>query len=113
MLIFMVGNKIDLQSVRQVSFDEGKAIAKDEDVGAIYETSAKEGTNVDKLFTQLGQKLLERGLGGGGNVNSNNNNGNTSAAGGAANLKRPLRPGEVANANNNNNNGNILRSTCC
>lgn len=37
--------------MRQVSFDEGKAIAKDEDVGAIYETSAKEGTNVDKLFT--------------------------------------------------------------
>lgn len=98
--------------MRQVSFDEGKAIAKDEDVGAIYETSAKEGTNVDKLFTQLGQKLLERGLGGYGNANNkNNSNGNTSA--GAANLKRPLRPGEVANADNNTNTTNPLRNTCC
>lgn len=50
--IIIVGNNCDLESVRVVSYEEGRALAKGWNVGFI-ETSAKKGTNVDTAFRSL------------------------------------------------------------
>jgi len=55
-LIMLVGNKSDLASAREVSEEEGKALAKDLDV-LFVETSAKLGSNIKELFQQVAQKL--------------------------------------------------------
>jgi len=54
-VIVMVGNKIDLQN-REVSKTEGEE--KAHNLGVVYiETSAKEATNVKKLFSDVAMKL--------------------------------------------------------
>ena len=49
--IIVVGNKIDLENKRQVSFDEGKLYCNNMKAHAFLETSAKTGEAVDGLFT--------------------------------------------------------------
>ncbi|NHI91527.1 MAG: GTP-binding protein [Candidatus Lokiarchaeota archaeon] len=52
----LIGNKIDLVNQRQVDMMEGKEFA--EQMGLPYiETSAKDGTNVDKAFGRIATKL--------------------------------------------------------
>ena len=57
----MVGNKLDLavDGIREVGTKEGEAF-KDE-IGAIayYEGSAKEGTSVNKIFTEISIAILK------------------------------------------------------
>ena len=49
LLIILVGNKIDQAEKRQVSTDEGQALAKE--LGVMFiETSAKAGVNIKQLF---------------------------------------------------------------
>ncbi|MEX2752072.1 MAG: GTP-binding protein [Candidatus Freyarchaeota archaeon] len=55
--IVLVGNKTDLKKI--VSTDEGKAVAETLKVPFI-ETSAKDQTNVEKVFRLLGEMYLER-----------------------------------------------------
>lgn len=45
----LVGNKCDLQNIREVSVDEGKALAESEGL-FFMETSALDSTNVKKAF---------------------------------------------------------------
>jgi small GTP-binding protein len=45
----LVGNKVDLQPYRQISYEEGRAVA-DEMKIPFFETSAKDGTNVIQMF---------------------------------------------------------------
>ena len=53
-IIALAANKCDLDQYRVVSQQEGKAYAKDN--GMIYfETSAKNNTNVCRMFTELGE----------------------------------------------------------
>lgn len=60
--IFLVGNKLDMEpSLRQVTTEEGEALAATEEVAGFYEASAKEGTNIEQIFMDLAGKLLERG----------------------------------------------------
>ena len=55
-MLTIVGNKTDLEEKRQVSTEEGKAMA--EELGSMFiETSAKLGDNVKELFTDLARKL--------------------------------------------------------
>ena len=55
-LVFLVGNKIDLVERREVSTEEGQA--KAEELSARFsETSAKASTNVKQLFRQIAQDL--------------------------------------------------------
>ena len=54
----LVGNKCDLEDKRQVSTDEAKKYAKDNEINFI-EVSAKEGTNIEKMFNSIIQELLE------------------------------------------------------
>ena len=52
----LVGNKIDMAEKRQVSTEEGQALAKELDV-LFIETSAKAGINIKQLFKNLAQSL--------------------------------------------------------
>ena len=58
--IFMVlvGNKSDLSDRRQVNTEEGQELA-DKYGMLFYETSAKDGTNVDKIFSESANKIAQ------------------------------------------------------
>ena len=52
----LIGNKCDLEDKRQVSYDEGKAYA--DSMGAEFlETSARDGTNIEKAFFMLADAI--------------------------------------------------------
>ncbi len=65
-VIALVGNKFDLildtesgeeiEGARKVSIDEGKTLAEEENL-LFFETSAKTGLNVNKVFTTIGEKI--------------------------------------------------------
>jgi Ras-related protein Rab-1A len=56
---FLVGNKIDLEDKREVTFEEGKQLADSLNIGFIgihdynLETSAKTSSNVQEVFISL------------------------------------------------------------
>eukprot|EP00831_Metopus_contortus_P023493 TRINITY_DN20710_c0_g1_i3.p1 TRINITY_DN20710_c0_g1~~TRINITY_DN20710_c0_g1_i3.p1 ORF type:complete len:193 (+),score=26.25 TRINITY_DN20710_c0_g1_i3:762-1340(+) len=50
--IMMVGNKMDLSDKRQVTAEEGAALAEEMEL-LFYETSAKDGTNIIEMFNKL------------------------------------------------------------
>lgn len=52
MIRLLVGNKSDLETKRQVTFEEGKELADSLGIKFI-EASAKSNTNVDKAFMTL------------------------------------------------------------
>ena len=56
-LIYLIGNKIDIGDKREVSKEEAEELAKLHNL-KYYETSAKDGTNVDKIFNDIGQELV-------------------------------------------------------
>jgi Ras-related protein Rab-2A len=55
----LVGNKADLEGDRQVSFDEGAAFARQENL-IFFETSAKTGHNVDMAFQHTARFVYAR-----------------------------------------------------
>jgi small GTP-binding protein len=59
-LFILVGNKYDLEDLREVSSDEGKKLA--DDLGCIdyIETSALTGENVGEAFFKIGETLLNK-----------------------------------------------------
>ncbi|CAK90429.1 unnamed protein product (macronuclear) [Paramecium tetraurelia] len=57
--IVIVGNKIDLESERQVSADEGKQFAEQYRIHYI-ETSAKTGQFVDQVFQQMAMRIHDK-----------------------------------------------------
>lgn len=59
--IFLVGNKSDDMENREVSIDEGKALAVQLNVPFV-ETSAKSSLNVDACFRELAMMLRQKGL---------------------------------------------------
>eukprot|EP00758_Cryptobia_borreli_P005796 Tbor_TRINITY_DN4987_c8_g8::TRINITY_DN4987_c8_g8_i1::g.9825::m.9825 len=60
-LITLVGNKIDLEPLRAVNAGDGERLAKEENLD-FFETSAKEGINIDSMMQQLATKILETGV---------------------------------------------------
>jgi len=56
--VMLVGNKCDMQEVRQVSTQEGKALAAQWGFTGFYETSAKENINIQEVFSELARRVL-------------------------------------------------------
>ena len=59
--IFMtlVGNKCDLNDKRQVSIEEGRELAEKNEM-LFFETSAKDGINVDEIFSKTAQEIAKK-----------------------------------------------------
>merc|ERR1712137_1356840 len=55
--LILVGNKSDLEGQRQVSQTVAKTFAKDNNL-TFLETSAKNGTNIEKIFQVLAEQIL-------------------------------------------------------
>ncbi|RUS91512.1 hypothetical protein EGW08_000733 [Elysia chlorotica] len=75
----LVGNKCDLDDLREVSTEEAKNLAHSQSFIGAVETSAKENTNVDDTFLKMAKELKRRfgddsnmdpGEGGGLHLNS-------------------------------------------
>jgi Ras-related protein Rab-5C len=59
LIIFLVGNKVDLSDERLVSTDAGETLGKR--IGALCcEVSAKTGYGIDDLFLEITREFLER-----------------------------------------------------
>lgn len=61
--IFLLGNKCDLENLREVSKEQGIDLVKKYDLSGIYEISVKTGKNADLLFQKISElyshKFLE------------------------------------------------------
>ncbi|XP_067936533.1 ras-related protein Rab-37-like [Watersipora subatra] len=58
-IIMLLGNKLDLDSSREVSEEDGNKIAQENKAG-FTEASAKSGANVDSAFLYLAKQLHEK-----------------------------------------------------
>jgi len=55
----LVGNKCDMDTKRQVEYEEAKAFAEERGI-PFLETSAKDATNVEKAFIQMASDIKSR-----------------------------------------------------
>ena len=60
--IFLIGNKIDLEDKRRVTYEEGNKFKKENGLNLFLETSAKTGTNAQKVFVEAAKVLYEENL---------------------------------------------------
>eukprot|EP01108_Squamamoeba_japonica_P003494 TRINITY_DN2834_c0_g2_i3.p1 TRINITY_DN2834_c0_g2~~TRINITY_DN2834_c0_g2_i3.p1 ORF type:complete len:177 (-),score=55.27 TRINITY_DN2834_c0_g2_i3:72-602(-) len=59
MTIILIGNKVDLEHRRAVSFEEGEKFAKEHGL-MFLETSAKTAANVEEAFVQTARQIHEK-----------------------------------------------------
>ena len=57
--VVLVGNKCDLVSKREVSYEEGTKKAKEIHAVFYYETSAIDNSQIQNLFQEIGQYLFK------------------------------------------------------
>lgn len=57
--LVLVGNKLDLENKRQVQYNEGKQFSDDYGFVDFFETSAKTGANITKMFLKIGNVLYD------------------------------------------------------
>ena len=55
----LVGNKMDLEDMRQVKYEEGKSVA-DKNGMQFYETSAKAGTGIEDVFLGVAKDIIQK-----------------------------------------------------
>ena len=55
----MVGNKEDLDSQRVVSKQDGRKFADEHNIPIFYESSAKTGNNVPRIFEKMSEEMLQ------------------------------------------------------
>ena len=58
-LVCLVGNKIDLEDKRVISTEQGQKFAEDNGL-LFFETSAKNGTNVDEIFKKCTSEIVTK-----------------------------------------------------
>ena len=58
-LICLIGNKCDLEGKRAISYEEGKKFADDNNL-LFFETSAKDGTNIQEIFIESVTNLVDK-----------------------------------------------------
>ena len=68
-VIFLIGNKSDLESTREVTYDEAKKFA-DENGLMFAETSAMKGQNVEEAFLETARKIYQSVMDGRLDLNS-------------------------------------------
>jgi len=60
-IIFLIGNKIDLDKERKVSKEEGERFKNNYgNIKIFFETSAENGINIQRLFEQIGFSIYEK-----------------------------------------------------
>jgi len=59
--ILLVGNKSDLTNSRQVPYEEAEKVSKNLGI-SLFETSAKNATNVDQSFSHIAQQAINKGI---------------------------------------------------
>lgn len=57
-VIFLIGNKADLDGQRDVTFEEAKLVADENDL-MFLECSAKSGANVEEVFIETARKIFQ------------------------------------------------------
>ena len=55
--IYLIGNKAELDSSREVQFDMAIEFARQNNIHKCFETSAKTGQNVEEVFSCSGKEL--------------------------------------------------------
>ena len=58
-MIYLIGNKSDLEDKRQVTTEEGKQFANENNL-KFYETSALNGNNIEEIFVQSATDLVTK-----------------------------------------------------
>ena len=58
-LICLIGNKCDMEERRAVTTDEGKKFAEENNL-LFFETSAKDGTNINEVFLESATNIVEK-----------------------------------------------------
>ena len=58
-LICLIGNKCDLEGKRVISFEDGKSLAEQNNL-LFYETSAKNGINIQECFNESATILVDK-----------------------------------------------------
>ena len=58
-LIYLIGNKSDLEDKRQVTQEEGKQFAEENNL-VFFETSALNGNNIEEIFVQSATELVKK-----------------------------------------------------
>ena len=58
-LICLIGNKIDLEDKREVTFEDGENFAKENNL-LFFETSAKNGNNINEIFLNSAKILMNK-----------------------------------------------------
>ena len=57
--VILVGNKCDLENKREVTKEDAKKFVENYKAEFFYETSAKNGTNVEKLFVDAAKSIYK------------------------------------------------------
>ena len=58
--IYLIGNKSELESAREVNFDRAVEFARQNGIHKCFETSAKTGQNVEEVFSCSGKELYQQ-----------------------------------------------------
>lgn len=58
--IYLIGNKSELESAREVNFDRAVEFARQNNIHKCFETSAKTGQNVEEVFSCGGKELYQQ-----------------------------------------------------
>ena len=59
-MIFLIGNKLDLEDKREVSFEEANKFKNDNNIDLYMETSAKTGYNIKEVFVEATKLLYNK-----------------------------------------------------
>ena len=58
-LIYLIGNKSDLEDKREIPFEQGQQFAEENNL-TFYETSALNGNNIEEIFVQSATDLVTK-----------------------------------------------------